>query len=448
MQLSTTRSPLASRRPASRIPFRRAALAAAVALGAVLGSLGTALAASERQITDALIWTGMSTRVARNRLDREDHATIRRLEARIGGYPDGHLDGGELRALVAAARHARGREGYEVTIDPATGARIGLPTAWLARREATAEGSRWRSPDGAITIETFRRPGTLDDVERAERRGGTEVSYAAGRSGWRVLSGYAPDGRTVYVRAARGDGEVTGFRTIYESELAPRLDRVTVAMSSDFRGFSAPPTLDALAYAPREADRDETRRFRRVERPDFAILPPRGPRPAARPPREVATADRTMPPLELPRAEPRPGAVSSDPPRRSATDRPATDSPREGRRDSSRRVTRRDAPATSGPVTVLDDDETALAPPRPQGRPDTGQSETAVPRTVTGLITDEGQSCPTLRGSDGTLYALVGEVPGLVPGTLVTVETVGVDTEVCSAGRTVAVGGLRVLQSP
>ena len=72
-------------------------------------------------------------------------------------------------------------------------------------------------------------------------------------------------------------------------------------------------------------------------------------------------------------------------------------------------------------------------------------AERPVPREITGLVTEEGQSCPTLRGPDGTLYALVGEVPALAPGTIVTVEAVEVDgAGRCSAGRTVAVGAFRV----
>lgn len=441
-----------------RTAFHRAALAALV-LVAGLGA-APASAASDREVTEALIWTGVSSRVARSRLDRRDRVPIRLAEDRIGGYPDGVLDGGERRALLAAARHARAREGYRVVTDSVTGARIGLPTAWLGRRDATEQGSSWRSPDGAITVETFRRPGTLAALARAERRRGTDVTYDVARGNWRVVSGYAGDGRTVYARAAERDGEVSGFRVIYETGLGPRLDRVAVAMSSDFRAFAAPSEIDALAYAPRDDRRfddgrfdddrfdddrfDDDRRFddrrfgddgfERVERPRYAILPDAGPQPRARPLPEIASLEPVRPfvgPLEE-RAAP--------PEARPEPQRPRADFPRPQPVE----------PRQTGPIDLFGDEETALAPPRPLDRPvpDTGEAEGSVPSRITGLVTDEGQSCPTLRGPDGTLYALVGEVPSLSPGTLVTVETVGVDTEACTAGRTVAVGGLQVLQSP
>ena len=428
-------------RPATRA-FRRLALGLSTAMAIGVGAAATpAGAATDREITDALIWTGVSSRVARNRLDRRDRVPIRLAEDRIGGRPDGYLDGGELRAVLAAARHARGREGYRLLTDPATGARIGLPTAWLAGREATDGGSRWRSPDGAIAVETFRRPGPLESVEHAERRNGTKVTYSAGGTSWRVVSGFTPDGRTVYARAARRGGEVTGFRAVYETGLGPRLDRVAVAMSSDFRGFAAPLDVNALAYAPDGEGAPADDRFGAIERsPRFGALPASGPAPRARPEQEVASLGPVAPPVELDLPEPSPPLPPEEAEAPAAPGTPEREAP----------ATERAAPAPAGPVDLLDEGDNALAPPRPLDRPtpDMGKDEPAVPNAITGLITDEGQSCPTLRGPDGTLYALVGEVPSLAPGTLVRVETVGVDTEACTAGRTVSVGGLRVLQSP
>ena len=409
-------------------------IGAALTLLAATATASPTMAASDRAITDALIWMGTTSRVARGRIDGRDRTAIRLAERRVGGYPDGRLDPGEVRAIVAVANDAREREGYRVVTDPATGARVGLPSAWLGRRAGTAEGSEWRSPDGAITVETFRRTGSLRGLKGAERARGVDVVYDAGRGSWRVVSGFAAGGRTVYTRAVERGREVSGFRVTYETALRQRLDRVAVAMSSDFRGFATAGSVDALAYAPsndpRGADRFAPNGVEPDAPPRYAALPVEGPDPRERPAREVAS----LAPLDGGELDEPSVAPRREAPRRAPPTPPVA------------------APAEPGPPPVvrLDRGEIELAPSRGQDVPipDTRQGEDAVPSTITGLITDEGQSCATLRGPDGTLYALVGEVPNLAPGTLVTVETIAVNSEACSAGRTVAVGGLTVRTSP
>ena len=413
---------------------RAASIKTTVATALLAGALAlpstSALAESGRTVTDALIWAGASERVARRSVDRRDRRAIRAVERRIGGYEDGWLDRHETRVLMTMAERARAREGYRVVEDPATGVRVGLPTAWLGRRQDRGEGSLWRSPDGAITVETFALRGGLDAFERRERRrNGVDATYVAGEGRWRVVSGYAPGGRTVYARAVPHGGRTVGFRVTYETALRDRLDRVAVAMSSDFRAPTRTHRTDALAYAPSDVTRDDRfdDRFDAIE-PRYAVLPKTGPAPRERP--VVASLEPVRPALDEVRRDVRPDPV---PPR-----------------VEDRRIVERERPvAPVGPIG-LDEDERDLAldPVRGDVVPDDGSGEAPVPTTITGLVTDEGQSCPTLRGPDGTLYALVGEVPQLAPGTLVSVEAVGVDTERCSAGRTVAVGGLQVRSSP
>lgn len=398
------------------------------ALAMVMAVTTTPARADDRAITDALIWVGASERVARRSLDRRDAPAIRSVERRLGTRRDDRLDAGEQRAVLAAARHAREREGYQTIIDPATGARVGLPTAWLGPRRNTGGGSAWVSPDGAIAVQTFGVEG-LDAFERGERaRPGVRVTYAAGGGRWRVVSGYEPGGRTFYARAETRGGRTTAFRASYETALGERLDRVVVAMSSDFQPGGTPA---ALAYAPLTERDDRFDPLMEPAAPRFTVLPEAGPAPRERP--VVASLDRT---LDVPDTR-APAAVPTEPVAPAAPLAPA-------------------APSRGGPLSLDDpaldlDTDLSLDPAREApsgGALDTGEAERQVPETITGLVTDEGQSCPTLRAADGTLYALVGEVPALVPGTLVTIEAVGVDTERCSAGRTVAVGGLSVQSSP
>ena len=397
----------------------------------------------ERRITDALIWTGLTERVAHGHIDARDRSAIVRYEQRFGGYPDGHLDTREAAILLDMAGERRAREGYRLTTDGRTGARIGLPTAWFGRGRATGEGTAWRSPDGAISIETFRSTRGLAAARARELSRGGETTYRTGGRGWFVLSGYR-GGNAFYVRAEARGSEVRGYRVTYDPALRSRLDRVVVAMSSDYRAFASQPTdspvADAVAGPPPTSA--------------YALLPPSGPKPQSRP-------------VELASLEPIPTRPSR--PARTPIRRPAPTAPAEQTPAAPAAPAGTAAPAEAadpipplGPgfgPTAPEREATASVPtvaPAPRARPGlspqsdapvvaTGEeTEDAVPDQITGMLTEEGQSCPTLRAPDGTLYALVGEVPSVEPGTLVTIEAQEVATERCTAGRTVAVSGFRV----
>ncbi|WP_421725712.1 DUF5818 domain-containing protein [Bauldia sp.] len=60
--------------------------------------------------------------------------------------------------------------------------------------------------------------------------------------------------------------------------------------------------------------------------------------------------------------------------------------------------------------------------------------------TITGTLSNEGATCPALRGDDGLLYTLVGEDLGeIIPGDRVTVTGVITEVSICMQGTTVAV---------
>ena len=398
---------------------RSASLVLAIAMALVLLALlaaPTHAGPRERAVTDALIWLGVSERVPRSRLDARDREAIARAERRLGLFVDGRLERHERRALLAAADERKRTEGYRVIEDRATGARLGVPRAWMGRPERLRDGTRWASPDGAIALRSFRTPVDLGTVERRERaRRGTRITYDVGGRGWTVLSGYR-QGRPFYLRAERAGGETRGFRVEYDPALRERLDRIVVAMSGDFDPFASQPRGEAeIAAAPR-----------------FPILPGAGPEPRRRALSRRSVAVASLPPVEREaRAEPDvPARATETPDRPTALDDDPIP-PLEG--------PRREVEADAPPVPDADEGDVALLDPE--------GTERAVPREITGLLTDEGQSCPTLRGPDGTLYALVGEVPSVRAGTLVTIEAVEVDgAGRCSAGRTVAVGSFRVRQ--
>lgn len=79
-----------------------------------------------------------------------------------------------------------------------------------------------------------------------------------------------------------------------------------------------------------------------------------------------------------------------------------------------------------GPIIVL--------PPRPREPAEV---------QLTGTITAEGVTCPAMRGDDGRLYTLAGEIGQLRPGTRVHVMGFRTRTSICQQGITIDVERLR-----
>jgi LysM repeat protein len=62
---------------------------------------------------------------------------------------------------------------------------------------------------------------------------------------------------------------------------------------------------------------------------------------------------------------------------------------------------------------------------------------------LAGIISDEGVTCPAMRGRDGRLYTLVGDVGGVRPGDRVRVEGRIAAASICMQGTTIDVHRLR-----
>ena len=380
-----------------RLPTRATLAASLAALLLGLGAVAHAEGENEA-VTDALIWVGASERVARSRLDEGDREAIAAFEARAALVADGVLQPSERAVLLRAAEVVRRREGYAVLTDAGTGVRLGLPREWLAPPVRRSDATRWASPDGAIEIEAFRMPASRRNALLREETGGDRrVTYEDGGASWFVLSGTEAGGeRIFYARAEAKGPELRGFRVSYERALSSRLDRVVTAMSSDFSPFPGqgprpdplddPRLGDDIPDLPRVGRNGSVRVFEEPDEPEpprrFALLPDQGPTPTRRPRR------RTIPTLD--------GDVSVSTPRDAGT----------------------------------------------RGRGGPAEPDTV---TVTGMVTEEGHDCPTLRGPDGTLYALVGRVPRMEPGTMVRIGGARLTDDRCSGGRPIAVGSFRVL---
>jgi hypothetical protein len=67
---------------------------------------------------------------------------------------------------------------------------------------------------------------------------------------------------------------------------------------------------------------------------------------------------------------------------------------------------------------------------------------------VTGTLTDEGVECPALRGDDGRLYTLAGDVSGFSTGDRVRVRGRVAEISFCQQGTTLEVRAIRQARRP
>lgn len=74
------------------------------------------------------------------------------------------------------------------------------------------------------------------------------------------------------------------------------------------------------------------------------------------------------------------------------------------------------------------------------GRPGDGDGRGM---TVTGVVTGEGVECPSIRGQDGQLYTLVGNLDDLQPGDRVQVQGQRAEASFCMQGTTLEVRRMR-----
>lgn len=77
---------------------------------------------------------------------------------------------------------------------------------------------------------------------------------------------------------------------------------------------------------------------------------------------------------------------------------------------------------------------------RRPGRPDRPQAERV---SVTGVLSNEGATCPTLRGEDGRLYSLAGDLAGYRGGDRVAITGRTAEMSVCMQGTTISIDQIR-----
>jgi peptidoglycan hydrolase-like protein with peptidoglycan-binding domain len=160
----------------------------------------------------------------------------------------------EERATLAAAVAPRQREaGWQMTEDPATGSRVGIPSKFATKLATGPAGSRWSSEQGQLQIETFRvdTGATLEAVFEQQKslprrritasNLGSEAFTLAGMQGLKRMRVYG------YAR----DGEVRGLTILYDQAMDGTMDPLVAPIAWAYLPFPQGFSLAAAAEAPR-----------------------------------------------------------------------------------------------------------------------------------------------------------------------------------------------------
>jgi hypothetical protein len=131
--------------------------------------------------------------------------------------------------------------GWRIIDDPATGARLGLPSALVPKTVLARIGSRWTSGHGQIDIETFRlHEGALaalfDDEKKVRHR---TVEHSTLATDSFVMSGMQGLKRFI-VRVQSSGSELRGVTILFDQATEGMMAPIAAAMANTFQGFPDP----------------------------------------------------------------------------------------------------------------------------------------------------------------------------------------------------------------
>ncbi|WP_112663758.1 peptidoglycan-binding protein [Microvirga flavescens] len=213
--------------------------------------------ADRKAIQEALIWTGDYSGAADGTFGRGTFDALAVYQQRGNTVPNGILTPSARTSLLAAAQQARTIAGFSVIDDPKSGVRIGVPAQVLPKQDVNANGgSRWQSADGKITLDTRIAPPdqtlqSLYERNLAIQTPGRVLSYKVLRPDFFVIAGETPTGK-FYTRYAASPSGIRAFSIGYDKTLAPKVDRLVVAIANSFTPFpmTSPATASSATPAP------------------------------------------------------------------------------------------------------------------------------------------------------------------------------------------------------
>jgi len=173
--------------------------------------------------------------------DDKTVAAVKAFQQRHGGKATGVLSQEERAALAAAAKSSQQDVGWRVIDDPATGARLGVPSTLVPRSGVTRTGSRWASAHGQIAVETFRLheaalPALFDDEKKTRHR---TVEHSTLKADSFVMSGM--QGLKKFITRVQASGsELRGVTILFDQATEGIMAPVAVAMADTFQGFPDP----------------------------------------------------------------------------------------------------------------------------------------------------------------------------------------------------------------
>jgi peptidoglycan hydrolase-like protein with peptidoglycan-binding domain len=217
-----------------------------------------AMAQAERlALQSDLAWVGeYNGAITGDVSDRMVNA-IKEFQKNRGGKPTGVLNPQERGLLADTARRRQENVGWKIVTEPATGARLGVPTKLVPQLTSDASGAKWTSSTGTIQVQLARRkeanPTTAKLAEREKKEpAGRTIDYTVVKPDFFVLSGMQGL-KKFYLRGTfRGD-EVRILTILYDQATENTVEPVVIAMSSAFNAFPSgaqpgPPPRKTVEY--------------------------------------------------------------------------------------------------------------------------------------------------------------------------------------------------------
>jgi peptidoglycan hydrolase-like protein with peptidoglycan-binding domain len=186
-----------------------------------------------------LAWLGHYEGAPGGDYDQRTIEAIKAFQKITGNKETGVLNEQERARLAAAAHGLQEADGWQIIDDPATGARLGVPTKLVSPAGVSRTGSRWASGHDQIRIETFRLSeasltALFDEEKKATRQRHADSSALKPDSF--VISG-TQGLKNFIVRAEASGAEVRGITILYDQATAGIMMPVAIAMGDSFVGF-------------------------------------------------------------------------------------------------------------------------------------------------------------------------------------------------------------------
>lgn len=217
-----------------------------------------AMAQAERlALQSDLAWVGEYNGAISGDVSERMVNAIKEFQKKSGGKPTGVLNPQERGALANTARRKQEGVGWKIVTEPATGARLGIPTKLVPQLTSDASGAKWTSPTGTVQVLLTRRkeasPATakLAELEKKEPAGRT-IDYTVVKPDFFVLSGMQGL-KKFYLRGTFKGDEVRILTILYDQATQATVEPVVIAMSSAFNAFpsgvqAGPPPRKTVEY--------------------------------------------------------------------------------------------------------------------------------------------------------------------------------------------------------